>query len=421
MRAASTDEGARDAGRALRPGEAKRVALAFASFFLVLCAYYVLRPVRDAMGVRAGADRMQWLFTATLVFTLLTVPLFGAVVRRVARPRLVPVVYGFLITNLVAFAAAFARDGGTAPAVAFFVWLSTFNLFAVSLFWSTASDAFTTEESHRLYGYVAAGGTTGAVAGPGLTALVAGHAGASSLLVLSAALLAAATACMVALRRAGRAGRAAGEGDARPVGGSIVAGIPLTWRVPSLRGVALVVIGYSAVSTVLYVELVDLVGARFAHEGERVAFFATIDLAVNGLALVVQTLGTSRIVRRFGLRAALAIVPLLVTGGLALLGAWRSATGVAMVQTVHRAGDYALVRPGREMVFTTVDAESRYKGKSFIDTTVYRANDALWAWLVAALRGAGVDAVVYAGIPAALLWLGAGVRLGRRHDAHRPS
>ncbi len=401
--------------RGVRPGEAKRVALAFAAFFLLLCAYYVLRPVRDEMGVRTGASTLQWLFTGTFAFTLLTVPLFGWVVRRVPRRRLVPVVYGFLIANLLGFGAAFAATIHVAVAGAFFVWLSTFNLFAVSLFWSTASDSFTTEESHRLYGYVAAGGTVGGMTGPALTALLAGRASASELLALSAALVFGAAACMVALRRMGVAAEPAASG---PLGGSIFAGIPLTVRLPTLRGVALIVMAYSTVSTVLYVTLVDLVGRRFSSTGERVAFFATIDLAVNSLALALQTLGTSRIVRRFGLRTLLSIVPLLVTAGLASLGAWRSAASVAIVQTMHRAGDYALMRPGREMVFTTIDPESRYKAKSFIDTTIYRANDAASAWLVATLRAAGLDAVILAGIPAALLWFAAGFRLGRRHDAH---
>jgi AAA family ATP:ADP antiporter len=228
-------------------------------------------------------------------------------------------------------------------------------------------------------------------------------------------LLAAATACMVALRCEQPA---EAQSASRPVGGSILAGITLALKLPSLRGISLLVICYSAVSTVLYVELADLVGKTYSDSGERTAFFATIDLAVNGLALTMQMLGTRRIVQHFGLRIALAVVPLVVLAGLGALGAWRTAILLAAVQIVHRAGEFSLVKPGREMIYTTVDTESRYKAKNFIDTAVYRANDAASAWLVAAIRSAGLNAVVFAAIPAAAVWLATGFRIGRRHDRH---
>jgi AAA family ATP:ADP antiporter len=404
--------------RALRPGELGPVTLAGAAFLLILCSHYVLRPVRDEMGVRTGVEKLQWLFTGTFVFTLLTVPVFGWVARVVPRPRLLAVVYGFLVLNLLGFAAAFGAGAGVAAAAAFFIWLSVFNLFVVSLFWSNVSDVFSKEQSHRVYGYIAAGGTAGALAGPALTRALAPRAATWQLLALSAGLLAAGAVCVMALRRRGTP---AGTPPADAIGGNVLAGIALTVRRPDLRGVALLVICYSAVSTVLYVELVDLVGRRFAGQasGQRTAFFATVDLGANLLALALQLLGTKQIVMRGGLRAGLSLVPLVVSVGLALLallGAWRSAVLVAAVQIVHRAGDYALMRPGREMIFTTVDPESRYKAKSFIDTTVYRANDAASAWVVSAVRGAGRDPVALVGIAVALLWLVTGLRIGRRHD-----
>jgi len=406
-------------GRGLRPGELSSVALAFGGFFLLLCSYYILRPVRDTMGVQTGVEHLHWLFTGTFVFTLVTVPLFGAVVKRVRRARLLPAVYGFVIANLLGFAAAFAAGAGTAAAAAFFIWLSVFNLFVVSLFWSKVSDSFSTEQSHRLYGYIAAGGTVGALAGPALTAALARHVDTAVLLLCSAALLAAAALCLSGLRRG--APRAGDEAAARPIGGAILAGVSLTLKLPNLRAIALLVICYSAVSTVLYVELADAVGRRYADSGVRTAFFAGIDLTVNALTLTLQLLGTRRIVQRSGLRAALSLVPALVLTGLTLLTAWRGALPLAAVQTLHRAGDYALMRPGREMIYTTVNAESRYKAKNFIDTAVYRANDAASAWLVALLRGAGLDAVALLGLPAALLWLLTGFRVGRRHDRHEPT
>jgi AAA family ATP:ADP antiporter len=387
--------------------------LAFAAFFLLLSSYYMLRPVRDEMGVRTGVERLQWLFSGTFVFTLLTVPVFGWVVKRVPRAYLVPVVYGFVIVNLLAFYVAFAAGVTAVTAAAFFIWLSAFNLIVVSLFWSNVSDAFTTEQSHRLYGYIFAGGTAGALAGPALTALLARYLSSAHLLAISAVLLAAAAGCMVLLRRAHPAER---QAAARPIGGSVLAGIPLTLKLPSLRGVALLVICYTAVHTVLYVEIADIARRTYPDPGQRTAFFASLDLAVNALALGIQLLLTRPIVQRFGLAVALALVPLTVLLGLAAAGIWRTAILLAGTQIANRAGEFALVRPGREMIYTTVDPESRYKAKNFIDTVVYRGNDAVMAWMVSTMRAAGLDTVLLVAIPVAIAYVTIGFRVGKRHD-----
>jgi AAA family ATP:ADP antiporter len=391
--------------------------LAFTAFFLLLSSYYMLRPVRDEMGVQTGVERLQWLFSGTLVFTLLTVPAFGWVVKRVPRARLLPVVYGFVVINLLGFYAAFAAGVTAVTAAAFFIWLSAFNLIIVSLFWSNVSDAFTTEQSHRLYGYIAAGGTAGALAGPALTAFLARYVSSASLLALSAALLAAAAGCMVLLRRThadatSRAGR--------PIGGSVLAGVSLTLKLASLRGVALLVICYTAVHTALYVEIVDLARRTYPDSGTRTAFFASLDLAVNTLALGIQLLLTRPIVQRFGLAVGLALAPLVVLAGLAASTLLRTSTLLVGTQIVNRAGEFALVRPGREMIYTTVDPESRYKAKNFIDTVVYRGNDAVMAWLVATIRGAGLDAVALAAIPVALAWVATAFNVGRHQDRKEP-
>jgi AAA family ATP:ADP antiporter len=400
----------------VRAGELARVALAFLSFFLLLSGYYMLRPVRDEMGVQTGVERLQWLFSGTFVATLLVVPLFGWVVKRVPRRLLVPVVYGFVVVNLLGFYGAFAVAITPFTAAAFFIWLTSVNLIVVSLFWSTVSDVFTTEQSHRLYGYVAAGGTAGALAGPALTALLARMLSSANLLALSAALLASAAGCLVLLRSQVDEPQAAG----RPIGGSVLAGIPLTVRVRSLRGVALLVIFYTAVHTVLYVELADLAQHAYPDSGERTAFFASMDLAVNCVALGLQLLVTRPLVERFGLSVGLALAPFLVLIGLLGVGFWRTALLLAGTQIVNRAGEFALVRPGREMIYTTVDPESRYKAKNFIDTTVYRANDAAVAWLISAMRGAGLDTVLLAAIPVAVGWVMTAFRIGRHHDRKEP-
>jgi AAA family ATP:ADP antiporter len=399
----------------VRAGELSRVLLAFLSFFLLLSSYYMLRPVRDEMGVETGVDWLQWLFSGTFVFTLLAVPVFGWVVKRVPRQWLLPTVYGFVVVNLLGFYASFSTGITAVTAAGFFIWLSVFNLIVVSLFWSNVSDAFTTEQSHRLYGYIAAGGTAGALAGPALTALLARYVSSAELLALSALLLASAAGCMVLLRHSHRV-EPPPPVEARPIGGSVLAGIPLTLKLPSLRGVALLVICYTAVHTVLYVEIADLARRTYADPGERTAFFASLDLAVNGLALAVQLLLTRPIVQRFGLAIALVSAPLLVLAGLVAAGVWRTAILVAGTQIVNRAGEFSLVRPGREMIYTTVDPESRYKAKNFIDTVVYRGNDAVMAWLIATIRSAGLDAVVLAGVPLAIAYIVTSFRVGRRHD-----
>ncbi len=394
------------------------MALAFAAFFLLLASYYILRPVRDEMAARTGVSHLQWLVTATFAATLLVVPAFGWVVKRVPRRRLVALVYAFLVLNLAVFQALFRADGGTAVAAAFFVWLSVFNLFVVSLFWSRLADAFTRDESHRFYGYIAAGGTAGAIAGPAVTALAARSLGIANLLVVSAVTLAAAGACLAAL---GQRADAQSAGAPRPIGGSIVAGIPLALKLPSLRGITIVILCYTAVSTLIYYEVVERAARAYADSGERTAFFATLDLLVNALALAMQLLGTRRIVQRFGLATALAVMPIALVAGLFAAAAWRSLAFLAGLQTVHRAGEFSLSKPGREMVYTVVDPESRYKAKNFIDTAVYRAGDTASAWLIAALKGAGLDPLYFAGLPAAVGWVFAAWRVGRRHDRQEPA
>jgi AAA family ATP:ADP antiporter len=209
--------------------------------------------------------------------------------------------------------------------------------------------------------------------------------------------------------------------DPRPIGGSIFAGVPLTLRLPDLRGAALLVVCYTAISTVLYVEIADAVGRAMPSAAARTRFFAGVDLAVNGLALLTQALVTKRLVQRRGLRVALSVVPVLVLAGLGVLGAWHTLTALVAVQVIHRAGEFSLVRPGREMIYTTVGPEARYKAKNFIDTTVYRANDAVSAWLIAAVRTAGWPAALLVAVPAACGWLVTGYWVGRRHDRHEPA
>lgn len=393
----------------------RRTVLAFSAFFLVLCSWYILRPVREEMGVQTGANRLQWLFTGTFIATVLVFPIFGWVVRHVPRRYVLVSVYAFFILNLAFFGFALSGKPSVAMAAAFFIWLSVFNLLIVSLFWSNASDVFSEDDAKRFYGYIAAGGTAGALTGPAIATLLATRVPTSTLIIISAVLLAGSAACSVALR-----GNAASD-RLHTIGGNIFSGATLTVKSPVLSRIALLIIFYTTVSTVLYIEQADIVGKTITDSGERTAFFAAVDLTVNCLALLVQIILTRRLLERYGLTVTFVIAPLLVVVGLFLVDEWRTPLILAAVQIIHRGGDFSLMRPGREMIYTTVDPESRYKAKNFIDTTVYRANDAGSSWLVAAIRSAGLNAILFVGVPAALLWLATAFNLGKRHGKHQPA
>src|SRR6185369_8815464 len=262
--------------------ERPALAWAFAYFFLLLAAYYVLRPVRDALAVQGGADRLQWLFTATFLAMLALVPAYGWLCAKLPRARFLPAVYGFFISNLVCF--YFFPDPGV-----FFVWLNVFNLFAVSVFWSLMADLFSPAQAARLFGAIAAGGSCGAIVGPALTAGLATLLGTANLLLFSALLLCFALLAMLKLLAWGRRHPRQGEPPAaEPLGGSILAGARAALTSPYLLGICAYLFCYSVLSTSLYFQQIDIVGRAFPDAGERTRFFAMVDLAVNSLALVVQ-------------------------------------------------------------------------------------------------------------------------------------
>lgn len=400
-----------------RAGERRRALLAAIAFFLLLCSYYVLRPMRDTMAVLTGPDRVPWLFTGTFAATLAVVPIFGWLVRRCPRDWLVPLVYGLMIACLAGFHVVFRTEQTTTSAAAFFIWLSLFNLLVISLFWSRVGDAFTTEQARQSYGYITAGGTAGAVTGPALTTLLAEQTSAANLLLISMGLLAVAGGCLLLLRRPFAGPAAAAE---RPIGGSVLAGIVHTVRDPLLAALAGLVICYSSISTVLYQEMTGIVGRAYAESGARTAYFARIDLSVNLLALALQLLATRFLLRSWGLGRSLSLVPAVMLLGLVTVGFVPTAALFAVVQVLHRAGEFALSKPSREVLFTTVDAENRYKAKNFIDTAVYRTNDAASIWLTTAVRSLGGNAVWIVALPVTAAWLLLSWTVGSRYD-RRPS
>jgi len=408
----------------VRAGEARAAVLGFLYFFCLLSGYYILRPLREEMGIRGGVENLPWNFSATLAAMLVAVPLYSKLVARVPRARAVPIVYRFFLANLVAFYLLLRL--GVVPrevARAFFVWVSVYNLFVVSVFWSFLADLFTSDQAKRLFGFVAAGGSAGALAGPACAGLLVGALGVANLLLVSAALLELATRGATALVRWSRASGASlerelearGSAAGEAVGGGAWSGIGLVFRDRYLLALAAQLVLFSLGNTLIYYQTARLVAAAVPDSARRTALFASVDFLVNAVALLTQSLATGPIVARLGLWAALALVPALSTAGFAVATAWPSFWVLAVLQALRRAASYAVERPAREVLFTVVSREERYKSKAFIDTVVYRAGDAGSAWLAKGLAaaGLGIAASVVAGVPAGLLGLGLALWLAR--------
>jgi AAA family ATP:ADP antiporter len=389
-----------------------RVALPFLTFFSVLCGYFVLRPVRDEIGVRAGVEQLPWLFTATFAATLLLVPLFGWIVARVRRRVIATATYALCSALLLLTFAGLQSAGIVAWGVGLFIGISVLNLFIISVFWSLMADSYDEAEARKMYGIIASGGTAGAIVGPLLVTFLAPRIGPLNLLPISAAFLALAAVLSTLIPR---------RADAPPlqkIGGNVFAGIKLALQSKTLLRIALIVICYTTVSTILYFEQADLVKRAFADSGQRTRYFALLDLTNNSLTVIVQLLITRQVLTRLGVRIALTTAPALIGTGLIALAFFPRLAIVFVLQVIHRVGEQGFTRPGREVIYTVVSAEERYKAKNFIDTFVYRGNDALVAWLLGALHaaGAGIASIAGFGIAVAAAWAANGYTLGRKHD-----
>ena len=402
-------------------GELGASLWSFACFFCLLCGYYVLRPLRDEMGVQGGVENLPWLFSATFLAMLAVVPVFGFAASRLPRRQLVAGAYLFFIANVLAFYALFA--GGVAPpavARAFFVWVSVFNLFVVSLFWSLMADLFRPEQAARVFGFISAGGSCGALAGPTLTALLAAPLGPANLLLVSCFFLGCALACVRALVRQApvRDDFAADPVEsADAIGGTTWSGIAVILRSPYLLGVVVYVLLYTILFGFAYLELARLVAGTYLESAQRTALFARVDLAVNVLTLLGQLFLVAKLVEKLGVGVALALLPALGLVGFAVIGLAPVLAVLIVFQVLRRAADYAVARPAREMLFTVLTREAKYKSKNFIDTVVFRGGDAASGWVYQALKALGLSlaGLAAAAIPGAILWLAVGMWLGRQH------
>jgi ATP:ADP antiporter, AAA family len=409
----------------VEPHELRALLWSCAYFFSLLCGYYILRPMRDAMGIAGGVEQLHWLFTGTFVAMLAAVPLFGWVTSRFPRRRFLPYVYYFFIANLLVFYAVLRADGTHVYAArAFFIWTSVYNLFVVSVFWSFMADLYTNAQARRLFGFVAAGGTAGALVGPALAAALARPLGTATLLLVSAGFLGVAVSCihrLIAWDAEQRRARPAEQrpDEARPFGGGVLAAIPLVLRSPYLLGIALFMLLFTTASTILYFHQAHIVRDAFATSEERTTVFAAVDFAVNALTITIQVFLTGRIVRALGIAATLALVPVLLGLGFVALGFAPMLATIVAVQILRRAGEYSITRPAREMLYVVLGREEKYKAKNFIDTVVYRGGDAVSAWAYAGLRAMGLSlgAIAFVAVPLAGLWALLAHHLGRRQEA----
>ena len=407
-------------GAKVEPEEIPAVVTAFLLYFCVLGGYFAVRPVRETVGTILGPDRTADLFVATWIVSIAVVPAYGWLCARFRRSTFLPWIYGFVAISLTVVGIAFrASEASVAAAQFFWVVISVLNLFMVSVFWSFLLELFSSQQTQRLFGVLAAGGTAGALGGPVLTDLTVRFIGNDGVLFMGAGLFVGAIVCQRVLLRIWKRADWGRDGSAvvddRPMGGNPFAGFTLILKSPYLIGIAIFVVLLASVNTFLYFAQLRIVTETFADPEVRTQIFSRLDYTVQTLTIIAQLTLTGRIATRWGIGSLLTFVPLLMVGGLLLLATFHTFAVLAGVIIARRVGEYAFVRPGREMLFSRVDTETKYKAKNAIDVPVYRGGDALIAQVDSVLSNAGMSAAGLAliGAGAAAAWTVNGVMLGK--------
>jgi ATP:ADP antiporter, AAA family len=407
----------------VRPAESRALGWSWLYIFCVLSSYYILRPIRDEMGVAGGIENLPWLFTGTLAGMIAVNPPFATLVARLPRVRFIAVTYRFFISNLVIFAVLLnlaSAEQNIWLGRGFFIWTSIFNLFVVSIFWALMVDVFDFEQSKRLFGFIAAGATLGGIVGSSVTALLAKQVSPVYLLLISAALI---ELAVFGVRRLSKLSRVLHQQpsmhrDEAPIGGSVFSGVTHVLKSPYLINVSVYILLFTVTSTFLYFQQAEIARQSFTDRGVRTAFFAGVDFWVNVLTLGAQLFITHRLLRSVGVGLTLAMLPALSILGFGTL-AWMPTIAVLVgYQVLRRAGNFAFARPTREVLFTVVAREDKYKAKSFIDTAVYRLGDQVGAWSYAGLvvLGFGITGVALVAVPISCIWLVNGWWLGRKQE-----
>ena len=390
----------------------------FAYFFTLLAGYYVLRPLRDQMGIAGGVKNLPWLFTATFLSLLVAQPLYGGLVARLPRVRFIPIVYHFFVANLVLFWVLLTFDvEKVIVARVFFVWLSVFNLFAVAVFWSFMADLYTAEQGKRLFGFIGAGGTAGALLGPVITIWLSAPLGPVNLLIAAAAFLEAAVFCVHRIERVADAPTQVDPRRQR-VGGGAFAALPELMRSPYLLGVATWVSLLSFGATIAYFAQANIVSATVHDAVTQTRLFAGIDLAVGLLSLATQVFVTARFLRRFGTGISAAALPAVYVVGFGALAIAPILSVVVTLQVAQRWMNFAIANPARQVFFTVVGREEKYKAKNLIDVVIYRGSDALYGWVYDSLQALGLKlgAIALCALPVVAAWLILSTALGQTQE-----
>jgi ATP:ADP antiporter, AAA family len=402
----------------VHPQELPALLAAFATLFFMFSSYTILRPIRDTMGITSGVEKIPSLFWGTFIAMLALQPVYGWLTSRFRRPVFLPWVYAFFTANLLGFYLWFnLQQDHLWIARTYYVWVSVFNFFIVAVFWSLMADVFTREQAGRMFGFIAAGASTGGLLGPLVASRLAVPLGTINLLLISAALLAGSQYFMRRVihwhRQFGSGARGA-EVDT-PLGGGILAAFRQVVRSPYLLCIALFVILVSWVTTFLYLEQLAFVAKAFTTSDERTRFFSNVDFSVQCLALITQLFLFARLYNRFGQRLMLISVPVLMVAGYTIFALLPSFIVLVSVLAVRRVGEYAITRPCRDALFTVCTREEKYKAKSLIDTFIYRGGDATGAsvyQLLTAGFGWGASGIGWTGALISALWMLLGFALG---------
>jgi AAA family ATP:ADP antiporter len=398
----------------IREGEGRALAWAWLYVFALFLAYYVLRPIRDELGVSGGVENLPWLFTGTLLSMMAVNPLFGYAVKRWSRSKFIAITYRFFMMNLLVFMVLIAVSG---PEVmiwvgrSFFIWISVFNLFVVSVFWSLIVDGFDKVQGKRLFGILAAGATLGGIAGSALTSGLVAKVGYVWLLLCSVMLI---EVAVFASRRLARVvdglrekTEPASRNENESLGGGVFAGITHTLKSPYLIGISAFILLYSITSTFLYFQQASIAEAAFPDRASRTQFFANIDFWVNVITLIFQLFLTSRLIAWLGIGAALCALPFVSVVGFSALIYSPTIFTIVAAQVARRVSNFALAKPTREVLFTATDREDRYKAKNFIDTVVYRAGDQVGSWSFVGLGALGLSppGIAVVAVPISIVWM----------------
>jgi ATP:ADP antiporter, AAA family len=413
--------------RWVAPHERKAVALAFLCNFLLMGSYYILRPVRDTVATVVGVGQLQQLFTATFIGTFIASAVYTALASRIRLTRLLPGTFWFWLGNVALFAVLFRLlPESRWLGAAYYVWFSVINLFLISVFWSLMVDVFSATQATRLFGFIAAGGALGAIAGPLLTHLLVKNLGLSGLLLLAAAGFALDILLVhLLMHEKGRLRDSSAEGQQSTLDhalpGDALEGFGQLFKSSYVLNQAVFILLMTWVNTVAYFCQTDLIARTYTAIASRAQAVADIDLVVNFGTAAILFLGLGRIVQRFGVTVGLILNPLLV--GVAFLVTALSPTlfMIQALQIVRRVAQYAIARPSREICFTVVEQSSRYKAKNVIDTVVYRFGDVSSAWVQAGLRsmGYGLNGAMAVGVGASLVWFAVAAFLGGRYERIR--